>query len=305
MVKLRGFRIETGEVETQVARAARKLGREDVGQAAVTVKTLCGAEHLCCYYEAEKELEKGPMVEELSHWLPEYMIPDTWVRMSALPRNANGKIMRSELPQPVLRHKTSGVLDSEVLSRIVITAAEVLEPAGFIGPDDRFIELGGTSLTAMKYAAMLREQGIKVSGAQVLQLNVLRKIAEAAEVSYEQLWTPEERTAVRRDFAARGEHIQKVLPLSPEQDEMLFMQILHPDRSHFRKTWFLQLDSPVTEKQLREALDFAAQEDEVLRAAVVYHARLRCFRPTSLEAARWGGCAARFPTSLPICSGKA
>ncbi len=271
MVKLRGFRIETGEVETQVARAARKLGRADMGQTAVTVKTLCGAEHLCCYYEAEKELEKGPMTEELSRWLPEYMIPDTWVRMNALPRNANGKIMRSELPQPVLRHKTSGVLDSEVLSRVVITAAEVLEPAGFIGPDDRFIELGGTSLTAMKYAVMLREQGIKVSGAQVLQLNVLRKISEAAEVSYEQLWTPEERTAVRRDFAARGEHIQKVLPLSPEQDEMLFMQILHPDQSHFRKTWFLELDSPVSEKQLREALDFAAQEDEVLRAAVVYH----------------------------------
>ena len=271
MVKLRGFRIETGEVETQIVRAARKLGRDDLSQAVVTVKTISGAEHLCCYYEAEKELEKGPMTEEISRWLPEYMIPDTWVRMSALPRNANGKIMRSELPQPVLRHKTSGVLDSEVLSRLVMTAAEVLEPAGFIGPDDRFIELGGTSLTAMKYAAMLREQGIKVSGAQVLQLNVLRKIAEAAEVSYEQLWTPEERAAVRRDFAARGEHIQKVLPLSPEQDEMLFMQILHPDRSHFRKTWFLQLDSPVSEEQLREALDFAAQEDEVLRAAVVYH----------------------------------
>jgi hypothetical protein len=49
------------------------------------------------------------------------------------------------------------------------------------------------------------------------------------------------------------------------------MQILHPDRSHFRKTWFLELDSPVSEEQLREALDFAAQEDEALRAAVVYH----------------------------------
>ena len=271
MVKLRGFRIETGEVETQIARAARKLGRDDVTQPVVTVKTVCGTDHLCCYYEAEKELEKEAMTEEISRWLPEYMIPDTWVRMDALPRNANGKIMRSQLPQPVKRHKTSGVLDSEVLSRLVMTAEDVLEPAGFIGPDDRFTDLGGTSLTAMKFAAMLREQGIKISGAQVLQLNVLREIADAAEVSYEQLWSSEERAAVRADFASRGECIQKVLPLSPEQDEMLFMQILHPDRIRFWKTWFLQLDSPVSEEQFREALDFAAQEDEVLRAAVVYH----------------------------------
>ena len=271
MVKLRGFRIETGEVETQVARAARSLGRDDVSQTVVTVKRVCGTEHLCCYYEAEKELDHVQLREEISRWLPDYMIPDIWVRLSSLPRNANGKIVRAILPQPVKRHRTSGVLDSEVLSRMVITAGNVLEPEGFIGPDDRFTDLGGTSLTAMKYAAKLREQGIKISGAQVLQLNVLRKIAEAAEVSYEQLWSPEERAAVREDFASRGEHIQKVLPISSRQDEMLFMQILHPDRSRFWRTWFLQLDSPVTEEQFREALDFAAREDEVLRAAVVYH----------------------------------
>ena len=100
---------------------------------------------------------------------------------------------------------------------------------------------------------------------------MLRRIAEAAEVSYEALWSQEEYGAVRKDFALRGEHIQKVLPLSPRQDEMLFMHILYPDRADFRTTWFMQLDSPVSEIHLRKALDLAAQKNELFRAAVVFH----------------------------------
>lgn len=271
MVKLRGFRIETGEVETQIARAAARLGRSDVGELAVVVKTVNGTEHLCCYYEAKKELDRKAITQEVSQYLAEYMVPDLWLMLGSFPRNANGKILRRELPQPRSRHASSGVLDNEVISRMVLTAADLLEPDGFIGPDDRFTDLGGTSLNAMQYAVRLREQGIRISGAEVLRLNVLRKIAEAAEVSYEQLWSPEEYEAVRRDFAARGEHIRKVLPLSPRQDEMLFMQILHPDQVNFQKTWFLQLDSPVSESQLQRALNLAAEDCEPLRAAVVFH----------------------------------
>lgn len=271
MVKLRGFRIETGEVEAQVSRAAAGLGREDVGEVVVVVKTVSGTEHLVCYYEAGKELDQKAVTEEISRRLAGYMVPDLWMRLDAFPRNANGKILRKKLPQPGNRHRTSGVLDSEVISRLVLTAADLLDPAGFIGPDDRFTDLGGTSLTAMQYAARLREQGIRISGSQVLKLNVLRRIAEAAEVSYEALWSPEEYEAVRKDFALRGEHIQKVLPISTRQDEMLFLQILQPDRADFRTTWFLQLDSPVSEAHLQRAMDLAAQGNELLRAAVVFH----------------------------------
>lgn len=270
MVKLRGFRIETGEVEAQVARAAARLGREDVGEVVVLVKTVSGTEHLCCYYEAHDEVDHEEITEEISKYLAEYMIPDIWVRMDAFPRNANGKIMRKELPQPSSRHRTSGVLDSELISRIVMTAADVLMPEGFIGPDDRFTDLGGTSLIAMKYAAELRQQGIRISGAQVVQLNVLRKIAEAAEVSYEQFWTQEEYSGVIRDFASRGEHILKVQPLTPSQDEMLFMHILYPDRADFKTIWFLQLDSRVSEAHLRKALDTVAEEIPTLRESIVF-----------------------------------
>ena len=271
MVKLRGFRIETGEVEAQVASAVSRLGRNDIKQNAVVLKTVGGTDYLCCYYEAEKELDVPTVKEEIAKYLTEYMIPDIWVRLDALPRNTNGKVMRTELPQPKReREQVIGALDSEVLARLVYTAADVLGTEKLISPDDRFTDLGGTSLTAMKYTALLRQQGIKVTSAQVLQLNDLRRIAEAAEVSYERLWSQREYEEVRDDFAARGEKIQKVLPITPAQDEMLFEQIIHPDRSNGRNVVFLQTDGLVSESDLREALDIVSSENEALRSAVVY-----------------------------------
>jgi len=273
MVKLRGFRIETGEVEAQVANAAAKLGQNDAGQIVVTVKNVGGTDRLCCYYESARELDVESVKAEISKTLAEYMIPEVWVRMDAMPRNLNGKVMRQELPQPKRESGSQiiGALDSEVLARMVYTAAEVLDTKELISPDDRFTDLGGTSLTAMKYVARLREQGIKVTSAQVLQLNVLRRIAETAEVAYEQLWSPEEYARVREDFASRGEHIQKVLPITPAQDEMLFTHILHPDMAELRNALIVHLDSRISEDVLRRALDMVSEANEELRSAMVYH----------------------------------
>ena len=273
MIKLRGFRVETGEVEVQAANAAGRIGRSDVGQFAVVLRTVNGTDHLVAYYESDRELDLKAIRAEAARYLAEYMVPDIWVRMDALPRNANGKVMRSALPQPrrSREHTLYGALDSEVLARFVYALEDVLDVNVSISPDDRFTDLGGTSLTAMKYAAILREQGIRISSAQILQLNELRKIAEAAEVDYARLWSPEEYEKVREDFASRGEHILKVLPITPEQDEMLFRQILYPDRFNFKSTVFLQVDSPLSEKDLREALDIVSGENETLRSAIVFH----------------------------------
>ena len=273
MVKLRGFRIETGEVEVRIQDAALALGKNDVRQVVVVVRNVGGMDHLVCYYESKNELDTDEITEEISKTLTEYMIPEIWVQMDEMPRNANGKVLRRELPQPHRdwKHEHFGALDSEVIARLVYTLEDVLPTSVAINPDDRFTDLGGTSLIAMKYTALLREQGIRISNAQVLQLNVLRKIAEAADVSYEQLWTKEEYDEVRRDFASRGEKILRVLPITSEQDEMLYKQIIFPDRFNFKETVFLQVDSPVTETDMREILDIISEENESLRSAIVFH----------------------------------
>ena len=271
MVKIRGFRVETGEVEVQVARAMAETGRSDVGQAVVVVKTVGGIQHLCCYYEADEALDEKKIQSEIAKYLAEYMVPDVWIRMDELPRNANGKVMRKELPQPRRKRVAHGMLDSEVVARIVFTVGDILKTGSLISTEDRFTDLGGTSLMAMEFATALREQGISVSGADILRLNQLRKIADAAKVNYEQLWTPEEYEMIRADFAGRGEHIEKVFPISNWQDEMLFEQSLFPDERRYYDSMLLQMDSTVAEEHLREALDVVGKENEELRSAIVFH----------------------------------
>lgn len=270
MVKLRGFRIETGEVETQIQEAIDRLGITGVCQTVVVARRVGGTDHLACYYEAQEELDHARIGAEISRYLADYMVPDVWVRMDELPKNANGKVMRDALPQPPRFSHTVGTLDSEVLARVVWAASDILDIEDYVGPDDRFSDLGGTSISAMRLSAELRTQGIKVTSAEVLRLNTLRSIAEAATVAYEQLWTPEEYAAVRAAFAERGERVERVLPITSAQDDMLFMQLLHPDRAHLRDIWFLQVDGEIAYDALREALDVVAAENEELRSAIVF-----------------------------------
>ena len=271
MVKLSGFRIETGEVEAQITKAISLLNRTDVGQVVVVVKSVNGIDHLSCYYEAKRELDKRAVKDEIANYLAEYMIPDVWVRMDALPRNLNGKVMRNELPNPKRERNMTGVIDSEVLFRVLTTAEDVLVADTHIGPDERFTDIGGTSLVAMKYAVALREQGIKITGKQILQYNTFRKIAYVADVAYEQLWSREEYEAIVHDFASRGEYIEKVMPIANWQNEMLFRQLISPDSHNYRNVVFLQVDSVISEMHLREALDVIALENEQLRSAIVFH----------------------------------
>ena len=270
MIKLRGFRIETGEVEGQITAAASRIGIQ-IGEHVVVKKTVGGTEHLCCYYEAPQEIDGSSIMEEIAKQLTDYMVPDYWVRLDALPRNVNGKVMRKELPEPKRKQKSFGSLDNEIIARVVWTAAEVLDIHEMISPYDNFVSLGGTSLSAMLFVSRLRDQGIRVAAAEAIKQQSLRKIAETADVIWEQLWTPEEYEKVQSGFAQRGERIQKVLPIFPWQDEMLFDQIIHPDWVDLNNIVLLQLDSIVSQAHLREALDILSEENEELRSAIVYH----------------------------------
>lgn len=273
MIKLRGFRIETGEVESQVSEAVSRIGRNDVKNIVVCLRNVSRNDYLVCYYESGNELnesEISAVKAEISKYLADYMIPDIFMRVAQMPRNLNGKIIRKDLPQPKSHTHEITALDSEVLARVVWTAGDVLGISS-AEPEDTFTELGGSSITAMKLAALLRPQGIKITTAQILKLNVLRKIADNAEVDYAKLWSEEEYSAIIADFASRGEHIQKVLPITAQQDDMLFDYILYPDRNSFRSIYMLQVDSVISEENLRLALDTVSQENEELRSAIVFH----------------------------------
>ncbi|MET0398003.1 MAG: amino acid adenylation domain-containing protein [Longimicrobiaceae bacterium] len=159
-VKVRGFRIEPGEVEAALLRhpGVREAAVEARGESA-------GSLRLVAYVVAADPASGAPAATELRaalrDTLPEHMVPTAWVTLDALPRTASGKTDRPALPAPDGSRPDTGrepvpprTPTEAVLAEIW---AEVLE-VDRVGVDDSFFELGGHSLLATQVVSRVRER---------------------------------------------------------------------------------------------------------------------------------------------------
>ncbi|MBV9109206.1 MAG: amino acid adenylation domain-containing protein, partial [Gemmatimonadetes bacterium] len=154
-VKVRGFRIEPGEIEAA-------LGEHPAIAAAVVVVTGEDRHARLVAYLAPREGSAVPAAaelrERLARSLPEYMVPSAFVPLDAIPLTPSGKVDRRALPAPLPNTGTpSGAPLSRRESEVAEVWGEVLG-AGAIGPDDNFFDLGGNSLLLISLAARLAER---------------------------------------------------------------------------------------------------------------------------------------------------
>jgi amino acid adenylation domain-containing protein len=153
-VKVRGFRVEPGEVE---AALARRPGIRDC--AVILSDADAGARRLVAYLVASPEapLDTKGLRQSLADELPEYMVPSAFVALDALPLTPSGKVDRGALPAP----DASGAAETYVAPRTETEAAvaaiwaEVFEVEK-VGAEDSFFDLGGHSLLATLVVARIR-----------------------------------------------------------------------------------------------------------------------------------------------------
>src|SRR6266566_5084939 len=154
-VKISGFRIEIGEIENKLLRLP---GVRD-GAVVVTDRG-DRSKHLVAFYSGERPLDAIVLRNQLGESLPEYMVPSVFQWRRRLPLTDNGKIDRKALAA------LAGELDAAgqghdgpstaTEHRLAAAWAEVLGVAkDQIGRRDRFFDLGGTSLSALKLAITL------------------------------------------------------------------------------------------------------------------------------------------------------
>jgi amino acid adenylation domain-containing protein len=155
-VKIHGFRIEPGEIESvlgqhSAVREAVLVAREDTpGDKRLVAYIILRKEQVCTSSELQGFLK---------HKLPEYMIPSAFVLLDTLPLTPNGKIDRKALPAPdqSRREKKSYVAPrTAVERRLADIWSEVLK-LDQVGTDDNFFELGGHSLLATQVMSRVRD----------------------------------------------------------------------------------------------------------------------------------------------------
>ncbi|HEU4556351.1 MAG TPA: amino acid adenylation domain-containing protein, partial [Longimicrobium sp.] len=172
-VKVRGYRVELGEIEAVLRR------RPEVRECLVVLREdRPGDRRLVAYVVGDAD--EAELRENLRRTLPEYMVPAAFVVLDAFPQTATGKLDRKTLPAPDWGADADGeVPRDEVEARLARIWADVLGVAS-VGPTQRFFELGGNSLLALRlFARVRRELGCDLPVATLFVGGTVRHMAEA------------------------------------------------------------------------------------------------------------------------------
>ena len=167
-VKLRGLRIEMGEIEACI------LKYPQIKTTSVDVKEVCGAQHICCYFTSDVQIDVDSLKEYLASKLTDYMVPTAYMQMDKLPLTPNGKVNRRALPIPSITLQTENVAPETEREKVLYEIAKELLKIDDFGVTDDLTKLGLTSLLAIKLVMMATKRNIAIKLDDVMKLKTIR-----------------------------------------------------------------------------------------------------------------------------------
>ncbi len=249
-VKVRGFRVELGEVETALRahpalRDAVVAAREDEPR----VKRLVA-------YVVPAAGAPSPAPPALRAWLrerlPDYMVPSAFIALDALPVTPNGKLDRRALPAPRQdRPEPEPGFEAprtEAERTLAAIWAETLRVER-VGVHDNFFELGGDSILSIQVVARAAAAGMKLSPQLVFRNQTVAELAAAARAA---------EAPRAEDAPVAGE-----VPLTPAQ-RWFFSHAL-PEPGHWNQSLVLEAAGPVDPAALERALAAVLAQHDSLR----------------------------------------
>jgi amino acid adenylation domain-containing protein len=160
-IKLRGLRIELGEVENAI------LAIDNVKTCAVAVRKIREQEHLCAYYTASETISAEDLKAELSKTLARYMVPTAYLQMEKLPSTPNGKTDLKALPEANLMSGGEYVPPENKTEKDFCEIIEGILNLNRVGRNDNFFDIGGTSLLVTQLTIDAMERGYEISYGEV------------------------------------------------------------------------------------------------------------------------------------------
>ncbi|MFY9781042.1 MAG: amino acid adenylation domain-containing protein, partial [Candidatus Baltobacteraceae bacterium] len=289
-VKIRGQRVELGEIEAQLAR------QSGVREVAVTVREdVPGDRRLVAYYTAAQPLQAAALREALGAALPAHMIPAAYVRLEALPLTTNGKLNREALPAPGAgaygpRAFEPPQGESEELIAGIFAEALGLER---VGRRDNFFELGGHSLLVMSVIERLAQAGRRVDVRALFAAPTVAGLAAAArdasggvavppnrigrdatQLSPEMLplvqLTQAEIDAILARVPGGLANVADIYPLAPLQEGILFHHVTSRQGDAYLTPFVLGFDRRGRLERFLDALREIVARHDILRTAILW-----------------------------------
>ncbi len=268
-VKVRGFRIETAEVEAActahpgiseavvVSREAPSGGRRLVAYVVHTGEGGVGADGAGGI--GDVDVQSGASSAELRKFvaarLPDYMVPSAFVVLGRMPLGPTGKLDRSALPEPEFTGEAYREPRTEAEAILTAAYADVLG-VDRVGIDDDFFAVGGDSLRSIQVVARARARGLEVTTREIFECRSAARLAEVAS-------TRGERTPALAEEEGGG---VGPMPLPPVARQV-FAHGGGTDR--FAMAMALELPAGIDASGLTATLDAVLDRHDLLRARLV------------------------------------
>ncbi|WP_137811337.1 non-ribosomal peptide synthetase, partial [Gordonia sp. GAMMA] len=247
-VKLRGQRLELGEVETVLASVPGV-----VHAAATVAESPRSGQHLVAYFAPDTvstDAVKAAVVREL----PEYMRPTVWMPLPDIALNSSGKIDRKSLPQPHFGSSETVAPTTPVEESVAAVFADVLG-VDRVGVTDSFFDLGGNSLSAMRLAARVGD----VLGTEI----TVRDLFDAPNVR-DLIASGSRHAHGRAPIVAVSPRPERI-PLSFAQQRMWFINQFDPSLPTYNIPAVVRMSGRLDVEALRAAIADVVVRHEVLR----------------------------------------
>ncbi|MBV4511467.1 amino acid adenylation domain-containing protein [Pseudomonas sp. SWRI22] len=283
-VKLRGVRVELGEIES------RLTALDGIREAVVLVRE----GRLLAWFTEQRPLQIETLRAHLQAQLPEALVPVAYMRLDQLPLTANGKLDRKALPEPdqcALLSREYQAPQGDVETTLALLWAEVLQVEQ-VGRHDHFFELGGHSLLAVSLIERMRQAGLGADVRVLFSQPTLAALAAAVGSGREvqvpanrisagcQRITPDMLALVDLDQSAIDQvvaqvpggaaNVQDIYPLAPLQEGIFYHYLTAAQGDPYLLQSHLAFDGVERLHAFMRALQQVIDRHDILRTGVVW-----------------------------------
>lgn len=244
-IKLRGYRIEPGEIETRLAELCPAMRQ---------IKVVVQEGRLlayACLQAGASEPDGDALLQRAGECLPEYMVPARLCWLPEMPLTPNGKLDLRRLPA-IVWQQSKGEPQNELEQTVLAIWQGVLKQP--LGVEDDFFRLGGDSILSIQLTTRLRDAGLHCSVKDVFEAKTVRRLCR-------QLGQQQAVSHRSEQGSLTGE-----FPLHPIQHWFFEQGFARP--GHWNQGVILRLPAGVEDEALRGWLDTLRQHHDALRLAV-------------------------------------